>query len=46
MWIDNPLAELFTEPLPQPRGGVIELPRVPGMGLALDKKKIAKYRLT
>lgn len=46
MFISNPLAELFTEPLPQPTAGVVTVPRRPGMGLALDKKKIAKYRLT
>ena len=46
MWIDNPLAELFTEPLPKAKNGVVDLPQRPGMGLTLDKKKIAKYRLT
>jgi L-alanine-DL-glutamate epimerase-like enolase superfamily enzyme len=46
MYIDNPLAEIFTEPLPKATKGVVDLPKRPGMGLALDKKKIAKYRLT
>jgi L-alanine-DL-glutamate epimerase-like enolase superfamily enzyme len=46
MWIDNPLAELFTEPLPKATKGFVDLPTRPGMGLALDKKKIAKYRLS
>ncbi len=46
MYIDNPIAELFTEPLPKATKGVVDLPTRPGMGLALDKKKIAKYRLT
>lgn len=46
MFIDNPLAEIFTEPLPKAKNGVVDLPQRPGMGLALDKKKIAKYRLT
>ncbi|MBU6424206.1 MAG: mandelate racemase/muconate lactonizing enzyme family protein, partial [Chloroflexi bacterium] len=46
MWIDNPLAELFTEPLPKATKGVVAVPRRPGLGLELDKKKIAKYRLT
>jgi len=46
MFIDNPLAQLFQEPLPDASKGVVELPKKPGLGLALDKKKIAKYRLT
>jgi len=46
MYIDNPIAELFTEPLPKAKSGIVDLPTRPGMGLALDKKKIAKYRLT
>jgi len=46
MYIDNPLAEIFTEPLPKAAEGVVALPTRPGMGLTLDKKKIAKYRLT
>jgi L-alanine-DL-glutamate epimerase-like enolase superfamily enzyme len=46
MFIDNPLAQLFTEPLPDATKGVVDLPKKPGMGLTLDKKKIAKYRLT
>lgn len=46
MFIDNPLAEIFTEPLPQATLGVVEPPKKAGIGLALDKKKIAKYRLT
>jgi L-alanine-DL-glutamate epimerase-like enolase superfamily enzyme len=46
MFIPNELAEIFTEPLPKATKGVVDLPKRPGMGLALDKKKIAKYRLT
>ena len=42
----NPLAEIFTEPLPKAAKGVVALPQRPGLGLTLDKKKIAKYRLT
>lgn len=45
MFIDNPLAELFTEPLPQPRDGFVELPQRPGLGMTLDKRKVEKYRL-
>ena len=46
MYIDNPLAEIFTEPLLKATKGVVAPPTRPGMGLTLDKKKIAKYRLT
>ncbi len=46
MFISNELAEIFTEPLPKAAKGVVAVPQRPGMGLALDKKKIAKYRLT
>lgn len=46
MFIDNPLAEIFTEPLPKSKKGMMDLPQRPGLGLELDKKAIAKYRLT
>jgi len=46
MFINNPLAELFTEPLPQPRDGVIDMPLRPGLGLSLDHRKLARYRLS
>ncbi|MHB8631428.1 MAG: mandelate racemase/muconate lactonizing enzyme family protein [Candidatus Limnocylindria bacterium] len=45
MFIDNPLAEIFTEPLPQAKDGMVALPTKPGMGLALDRKKLEKYRV-
>jgi L-alanine-DL-glutamate epimerase-like enolase superfamily enzyme len=46
MFIANPLAELFEEPLPQPRNGTLALPTKPGMGLAVDRKKLEKYRVS
>lgn len=46
MWIDNPLSEIFTEPLPQPTNGVVALPAKAGMGLAVDRRKLDKYRVT
>ncbi|MGH2499882.1 MAG: mandelate racemase/muconate lactonizing enzyme family protein [Candidatus Limnocylindria bacterium] len=46
MFIPNPLAEIFTEPLPQPADGTVALPQRPGMGLTLDRKKLARYRLS
>ena len=46
MFIQNPLAELFTQALPQPRAGIIELPRGPGLGLELDRRTLERYRLT
>jgi len=45
MWIDNPLAEIFTDPLPQPIAGVIAMPTRPGLGLALDRKKLERFRI-
>lgn len=45
MWIDNPLAEIFTEPLPQPKDGVITMPTRPGLGLVLDRKKLERFRI-
>jgi len=45
MWIDNPLAEIFTEPLPQPKDGVVTMPTKPGLGLALDRKKLERFRI-
>src|SRR5262249_12509255 len=46
MFIDNPLAPIFTEPLPKATKGVVAVPTRAGVGLTLDKKKIARYRLT
>ncbi len=46
MWIDNPLTDVFTEPLPQPTDGVITMPAKPGLGLTLDRKKLEKYRIS
>lgn len=46
MYISNPLHEIFEERFPQPKKGVTELPTGAGLGLTVDKKKIAKYRLT
>jgi L-alanine-DL-glutamate epimerase-like enolase superfamily enzyme len=45
MWISNPLAEIFTEPLPQPKNGLLALPTGPGLGLTLDRKKLEKHRV-
>jgi len=45
MWIANPLAEIFTTPLPQPVNGELALPERPGLGLSLDRKKLEKYAL-
>lgn len=43
---DNPLAEsLLTEPLPTPENGVVAIPQGPGLGIELDLKALAKYRI-
>jgi L-alanine-DL-glutamate epimerase-like enolase superfamily enzyme len=44
MWIPNPLAEIFTTPLPQPVNGELALPERPGLGLALDRKKLERFK--
>jgi L-alanine-DL-glutamate epimerase-like enolase superfamily enzyme len=46
MWIANPLAEVFTTPLPQPVNGELTPPERPGLGLALDRKKLEKFKLS
>jgi L-alanine-DL-glutamate epimerase-like enolase superfamily enzyme len=45
MWISNPLAEIFTTPLPQPVNGELAPPERPGLGLTLDRQKLAQFRL-
>ena len=45
MWIDNPLARVFEEDLPRPKNGMLALPTGPGMGLAIDRKKLERYRV-
>jgi len=42
---ENPLAEIFTAPLPTPANGEVRLPTAAGLGLELDMKKVAKHRL-
>jgi len=46
MWIPNPLAEIFSTPLPQPVNGDLTVPERPGLGLALDRKKLEKFKLS
>jgi len=46
MWIPNPLAEIFTAPLPQAVDGELAPPERPGLGLALDRKKLEKFKLS
>mgnify|MGYP001327115128 CR=1 FL=1 len=45
MFIDNPLREMFTEPFPQQRDGLITMPSGPGLGLAVDRAKLERHRL-
>lgn len=43
---DNPLARvLLTDPLPQPEGGSIPIPQGPGLGIAIDRAALEKYRI-
>ncbi len=46
MFIANPLAEIFEEPLPKSKNGMLALPTKPGLGLAVDRKKLEKYRVS
>ena len=46
MFIVNPLAEIFEEPLPKSKNGMVTMPTKPGLGLALDRKKLEKYRVS
>jgi D-galactarolactone cycloisomerase len=45
MWIDNPLSRVFEEDLPEPKNGMLALPTGPGLGLAVDREKLEKYRV-
>ena len=45
MFIWNPLRDIFEEPFPEPRDGLVDVPKRPGMGLTLDRKKIERFRL-
>ncbi len=42
----NPLRDLFAEPFPEPRGGMIDVPQKPGLGLALDEKVLRKFEIS
>ncbi|HXF83558.1 MAG TPA: mandelate racemase/muconate lactonizing enzyme family protein [bacterium] len=41
----NPLRELFTEPFPQPREGMIDVPQRPGLGLELDERIVKTFEI-
>lgn len=43
MDLEHPLIEMFTNPIPRPQNGVIELPAAPGLGVELDMQKIEKW---
>ena len=43
MELDHPLIEIFTEPIPRPKHGVLKLPEKPGIGYELDMKKIGPW---
>ena len=45
MWITNPLAELFEAPLPTAKDGQVTLPTRPGLGLAVDRKKLERFKV-
>ncbi|MDQ7819990.1 MAG: mandelate racemase/muconate lactonizing enzyme family protein [Armatimonadota bacterium] len=41
----NPLRDLFTEPFPRPRDGMIDVPRRPGLGLDLDPEVVERFEV-
>src|SRR3990172_7834054 len=43
--VQNPLRDIFTSPFPEPREGMIDLPRGPGLGLAVDWAKVKRYEV-
>jgi len=40
MEIDHPLMDIFTEPMPRPKNGKIQMPEKPGLGVELEMEKI------
>jgi len=42
----NPLRDLFTEPFPEPRDGMIDVPQKPGLGLELDERVLRKFEIS
>lgn len=43
MFIDNPVRDIFAVSYPQPVQGMLTVPQAPGLGLELDRQKIAEY---
>lgn len=41
----NPLRDLFTEPFPVPREGMIPVPQGPGLGLELDERTLRTFEV-
>lgn len=42
----NPLRDLFTQPFPEPRAGLIDVPQTPGLGLELDERILKKFEIS
>ncbi|MGH2450658.1 MAG: mandelate racemase/muconate lactonizing enzyme family protein [Candidatus Limnocylindria bacterium] len=45
MFISNPLRDIFQEPFPEPSAGAVDVPKRPGLGLTLDRKRLDRYRV-
>jgi L-alanine-DL-glutamate epimerase-like enolase superfamily enzyme len=43
MFLDNPLQEILTPPLPTPVNGTIDVPQRPGLGVELDEAAVARF---
>jgi galactonate dehydratase len=40
MFIDNPVREMFTQPYPTPRAGLLAVPDGPGLGMSVDPDRV------
>ncbi|MBW1698532.1 MAG: mandelate racemase/muconate lactonizing enzyme family protein [Deltaproteobacteria bacterium] len=43
MEVDHPLMDIFKTPMIRPKGGTLQLPEKPGLGVELDMNKIKRY---
>jgi L-alanine-DL-glutamate epimerase-like enolase superfamily enzyme len=43
MFLDNPLQQILTPPLPRLVGGVIKVPARPGLGVDLDEVMLPRF---
>ncbi len=44
-YTENPLRDIFTQPFPEPREGMLDLPQGPGLGLEVDWKRVQAFEV-